>query len=1050
MTNIEKSPILNNPYEEPAWHYDTDLDGNLDYERILEGRRPYTSQIGIQPKQTGSDTLFHGSDIEDSDPNAGFINRLRSIVKQWREADYPHTTRVTRELLNFWFCNPERQHYQRLFFCQREAVETAIYLNEVADSDPNMGRHILNQLYTRQNSVSEDNSFVLPRTAFKMATGTGKTVVMAMLILYHYINKREYHNDTRFADHFLIVVPGITIRDRLSVLFIDDKANFNVANDYYHKRWLIPEAYRHLIGGLNAAITITNYHVFEPKVFTGKKSSPLDGKLVYNSDTGEMEKCNDKEPFSSVISRVLGRNMKGKRIVVINDEAHHCYLPKTSSLSKKDEETQETEQENEKAMVWYEGLRQMKLLGYRIQNVYDLSATPYYLKGSGYEPYSLFPWVVSDFGLVDSIESGLVKIPFLPRYDNSDDLTEPKLRNIYEHIRNELPKKGQRGARKAAKAEGKDTKNEVEQAPRLPELLKMALEQFTRDYEEYDRGLRQNDESKIDLFTTPPVFIVVCNNTTVSKEVYKYIAGYETVGADGKHICVDSHFSIFSNYHNGMPKIKPPTLIIDSEAVDNAAGTIDDEFKRVFRDEIEAFRREYAVLHGSGSADRLTEGDILREVVNTVGKPGMLGGHVRCVVSVSMLTEGWDANTVTHVCGVRAFGSQLLCEQVAGRALRRVSYELKKYDATTGEELPEGSKRTKDVVLKFPPEYAHIIGVPFKTFRGGATPPPNPPKPKTVIKALPERKNLEIKFPNIEGYRSDSPDGELRADYTDHYKFCLNFNDIPTETTMGNPIEDPDKNHVVLKSDYRELRDAEVIYELTRRLIHYKFSDRENGLQFHLFGKLKQIVQQWYDSQIEILGGDGSKEMRRLVVFWDEKKTADNIYEGIRKANANNERITAIPNYYNPEGSSEYVFGSTTKEVYPTVKSHVNFVVADTDSWEQKATKALEQLPQVQSYVKNHFLGFYIPYLENGVEHRYMPDFIAQVITEDGEMVNLIIEISGFSNDRTGGKAAKRYYTTNYWLPAANNMQTYGRWDFLEINDIDNIKALLIKKIKQL
>ena len=464
----------------------------------------------------------------------------------------------------------------------------------------------------------------------------------------------------------------------------------------------------------------------------------------------------------------------------------------------------------------------------------------------------------------------------------------------------------------------------------------------------------------------------------------------------------------------------------------------------------ETFRREYAVLHGSGSADRLTEGDILREVVNTVGKPGMLGGHIRCVISVSMLTEGWDANTVTHVCGVRAFGSQLLCEQVAGRALRRVSYELKKYDATTGEELPEGSKRTKDVVLKFPPEYAHIIGVPFKTFRGGATPPPNPPKPKTVIKALPERKALEIKFPNIEGYRSESPDGELRADYTDHYKFCLNFNDIPTETTMGNPIENPDKNHVVLKSDYRELRDAEVVYELTRRLIHYKFSDRENGVQFHLFGKLKQIVQQWYDNQIEILGGDGSKEMRRLVVFWDEKKTADNIYEGIRKANVNNERITAIPNYYNPEGSSEYVFGSTTKEVYPTVKSHVNFVVADTDSWEQKAAKALEQLPQIQSYVKNHFLGFYIPYLENGVEHRYMPDFIAQVITETGEMVNLIIEISGFSNDRTGGKAAKRYYTTNYWLPAANNMQTYGRWDFMEINDIDNIKALLIEKIKQL
>ena len=222
---------------------------------------------------------------------------------------------------------------------------------------------------------------------------------------------------------------------------------------------------------------------------------------------------------------------------------------------------------------------------------------------------------------------------------------------------------------------------------------------------------------------------------------------------------------------------------------------------------------------------------------------------------------------------------------------------------------------------------------------------------------------MEILFPNIDGYRSDSPDGELRADYTDHYKFRLNFNDIPTETTMGNPIEE---KRVVLRSDYRDLRDAEVIYELTRRLIHYKYSD-ENGRQFQLFGALKRIVQQWYDSQIEILGGDGSEEQRRLVIFWNPKATSENIYEGIRRANVANERITAILNYYNPEGSTAHVFGSTTKEVYPTLKSHVNFVVADTDSWEQRAAKVLEEMSEVHAYVKNHFLGFTIPYLENGV-----------------------------------------------------------------------------------
>lgn len=1051
MSNIDKSPILNNPYEEPLWHYDTDLDGNLDYGRVLSGRRPYTGQIGIQPRQQAQEQLFHGSDFENDDLNADFINQLRQLVGHWRNAGYGHTTRVTNELLHFWFCNSERQSFQKLFFCQREAVETAIYLNEVADSDPNMGRHLLNQLYARQNSVSGDPDYVLPRIAFKMATGTGKTVVMAMLVLYHYLNKREYHNDTRFADHFLIVAPGITIRDRLGVLYVEDKRNPNDANDYYHRRDLIPPNYRHLMGGLNAAITITNYHVFEPKVFSGKKSSPLDGKLVYNPATGEMEKRDDREPFSSVLSRLLGRNMKGKRIVVINDEAHHCYLPaRDEESSSKDEETQEGVEENAKAMVWYEGLRQLKLQGYRLQQVYDLSATPYYLKGSGHQPYSLFPWVVSDFGLVDSIESGLVKIPFLPTYDNSADLDEPKLRNIYEHIRSELPKKGQRGARKAAKeasqTEGKEPPK-GEQPPHLPELLKLALAQFTDDYRRYDDGLRGSAETSVNLFTAPPVFIVVCNNTTVSKEVYKYIAGYETTDADGHTIYIDGQFPIFSNYKDGIPKQKPPTLIIDSEAVDSAAATIDDEFKRVFGDEIATFRREYALLHGSGSADRLTEGDILREVVNTVGKPGLLGGHVRCVVSVSMLTEGWDANTVTHVCGVRAFGSQLLCEQVAGRALRRVSYELRKYDAITGEELPEGSKRTKDVVEKFPPEYAHIIGVPFKTFRGGATPPPVAPKPKTTIRALAERKDYEIRFPNIEGYRSSTPDGELRADYTGHYKFRLNFNDIPTETTLGTAV---DSQRIVLKSDYRQLRDAQVVYELTRRLIHNKFTDAEGGRQFQLFGPLRDIVRQWYDTQIEVLGGDGSAEQRRLVLFWDDKETSENIYEGIRKANCADERITAILNYYNPEGSTAHVFGSTSKEVYPTVKSHVNFVVADTDSWEQRAAKVLEEMPQVQSYVKNHFLGFCIPYWVNGKEHRYAPDFIAQVLTQQGDLVNLVIEISGFSNDRLGNKDAKRYYTEHYWLPAANNIGTYGRWHFVEVSDIDNIRSILNKKIQQL
>ena len=1045
-----KSPILNNPYEEPRLYYDTDMEGNLDYSHVIEGRRPFTTSIDIVPKGHEQMQMFGGSDFESTDANAAFINEIRTQVKQWRDSNYNGVTRITRELLNYWFKNPERQWHLQLFFCQREAIETAIYLNEVADLDPNIGRDLLRQLNERLTTVSDDPQFVLPRTAFKMATGTGKTVVMAMIILYNYLNRKDNIQDTRFADNFLIVAPGITIRDRLSVLYLDNsnKARYEM-NDYYHKRDLIPRHFEPLLGGLNASITIINYQQLEPKVLSGKHTSPLDGKLQYVD--GEQKRQTGKEDYSLMLSRILHKGAKGKRMLVINDEAHHCYLPKkTNTKGKKDEETAEGEAENQNAMVWYEGLRQMKLCGYKIQHVYDLSATPYYLKGSGYEAYSLFPWVVSDFGLVDAIESGLVKIPFLPSFDNTHDLEEPKFRNIYKHVSGELSKMGVRTAKKKAKEDGKqDDKREAQ--PNLPTLVNTALEQFTKDYEKYEQGVRTEGEEKINLYTTPPVFIVVCNNTMVSREVFKYIAGYETINEQGETIYVKGHFPVFSNYdENNLPKVKAPTLLIDSNAIDEASQVITDEFKKLYASEIENFKKDYAVFHGSGSADQLTDAEILREVVNSVGKPGTLGAHIRCVVSVSMLTEGWDANTVTHVMGIRAFGSQLLCEQVVGRALRRRSYDLTAYDLDGNELDPKvAAKRSKkNVVYKFPPEYAHIIGVPFKTFKGGKGGVPRPPKPKTVIKALKERGGLEIRFPNIVGYRSETPDGEIRADYQNVPKFVINFNEIPTKTVLQSAIA---PTLQIMAVEYDDLRDAQVIYYLTWQLIRNYYTDRDGGQQFQRFAPLKRIVQQWYDEQIEVVGGDEEpQEMKRLVILWQQSKILSSIYEGIRQANRQEERITAILNYYNPEGSTAHVFGATTKPVWPTTKSHVNYVVADTQSWEQIAAKTLEEIPEVVNYVKNHFLGFQIPYMVGTEEHQYMPDFIAHVKTTRGEQVNLVIEISGFSDDRTGHKDAKRHYTLDYWLPAANNLGQYGRWAFVEVSDIDNIKRTLIHKIQEL
>ena len=1041
------NPVLNNPYEEPQYYYDTDMNGNIDYATVINGRRPFGYDVNIVPKKRGEKTFFSQEDFISVDPNAEFINGIRKEVKAWREAGYPKASRITKELLDFWFNNKERRANLRLFFCQREAVETAVWLNEIAERDPNTGNYILNLLSERRHTVSKDDAYVLPRTAFKMATGTGKTVVMAMLILYNYLNKRANPMDTHYADHFLLCAPGITIRDRLSVLQLDysQRSNNFERTDYYHQRGLIPPQFEKELGGLNASITIVNYQQFLPRVFSGKHASPLDGKQKWVD--GELVTQKDKEDYSVMLSRILEKGVKGKRIVVINDEAHHCYLPRQNKdKSLTDDEKCDLKQENEAAMVWYEGLRQMKLLGYKLQQVYDLSATPYYLKGSGYPEYSLFPWVVSDFGLVDAIESGLVKIPFLPAYDNTTDLDEPKLRNIYDSIKDKLPKRGIRAQKKKDKEDNVDTSVLTVQAPNLPTLLNTALEQFVKDYEDYDRGLRQAYEAMGTLYTAPPVLIVVCNNTTVSHEVYRDIAGYQDgFNEDGEPRYRKGRFDVFSNYDGmGLPKEKFPTLLIDSSALDEASTRIDEAFKKAYANEIEEFRHEYANQHGAGSADNLTDADILREVVNTVGKPGKLGGDIKCVVSVSMLTEGWDANTVTHVCGIRAFGSQLLCEQVVGRALRRQSYDLIPYDKL-GREIDRKDLykyKEENVTYKFPPEYARIIGVPFNTFKGGDTVVTKPQKPKAIIRALPERQQMEIRFPVITGYRSDNIEGSLKADFTGLPKFQLNFNQIPTETVLQTVVNGDQK---MLKTDYKELRDLQVIYYFAHLMIREYYTSREHGQQFQKFPDIKQIVETWYNEQLEIVGGDGSTEQKRLVMLWNYKAVLDNIMEGVHKANEDHEEISAVLNYYNPEDSTIHVYRPTNKTVYPTQKSHVNYVIAEDNSWQQIAAQTLDSMECVECWVKNTYLGFRIPYTVGDENKEYQPTFIVRV-----KGINLIVECEDFDSDKSGNKEAKRHYLKDYWIPAANNLKTYGTWDLLEVRDIDQLEKLINDKIKQL
>lgn len=993
------NPILNNPYDEPSRHYDTRIDGTLNYKKVINGRRsfnPQTSPIPVKQKEQQVLDVTAVNEAEDH-----LINQIRKEVGSWRKNGYPGVTRITKELLIHWFENPFRG--RKLFFAQREVIETTVWLTEIATRS-NSGQFILNQIQHNQIINELDSSFNLPRLAFKVATGGGKTVVMAMQIMYHYLNRQEYRNDTRFADYFLVLAPGITIKDRLSVLRIDVTSQFN-QQDYYHTMDLIPRNYESQMPNLNNRIVITNRHSLERRAYTGNKKSPLDGKPNAYGDKNE-----GREDFNLVIRRVLGKFKRDSRLLVINDEGHHCYYPKA------DKGDAETKKEHARAAVWFSGIREISQK-FKLTAVYDLSATPYFLNGSGYPAFTLFPWVVSDFGLIEAMEAGLVKIPFMPETDDTQALDEAKLKNIWEHVRDDLPKKGK-------------AKQVFADGPQLPTLVMNALEQFYANYEkEFKRFYQDYEKSFIE---APPVFIIVCNNTSVSSEVFKYIAGYQR--KDGTYVA--GRFDLLSNFdkQTRLPLSKPPTLLIDSTALDEGE-QIDSEFKKEFAEEIEQFKKDYKYLHPDKSVENITDSDLLREVVNTVGKPQTLGSHIRCVVSVSMLTEGWDANTVTHIMGLRAFGSQLLCEQVVGRALRRISYEV----------VPPGRKNAGKLL----PEYAHVIGVPFNFMPGGKTQLPTEAIEYHLIKAMPERmKEHEIFFPLVSGYRIENENDILRADFSNLPKFVIDSGQYPTKTELGNPFT-PEIRQLSL-DQLKQKRRQELEYTLAKNYMRFQFPDYAENRKFQYFPQILNIVRKWLDTNIELVGD----AFLNMLFHYGVEEVCNQIQLGIHATMNNEETITPLMNAYNPVGSTRFVNGITTRQVFATKKSHVNYVVADTDTWEQLAAKSLEEMPQVISYVKNAFLGFSIPYVRDRKDERsYFPDFIARVRTHSGRTVNLIIEVTGRNKE---DKEVKKWYVEHRWLPAinkfkANYPEISDEWAFIEISDeIKTIKNKLRDKIDTL
>ena len=1022
-------PIINSPYESPTRHWELDGEGQPTH-RLIDRRRraEFVTPIpkarkrktpGAQDALEFGDRTGVSTKAQEYDPTP-IINELRGHVDRWRALPNPGDWQVTPEtarLLRHW------RHHRfggiRPFFCQVEAVETLIWLTEVAARRGRRGKTFLDHLEAANAGANPG----LARLALKLATGAGKTTVMAMIIAWQTVNSVRRPGSRRFSRGFLVVTPGLTIRDRLRVLHPNDP------DSYYRGRELVPADMLADLG--RARIVITNFHAFRRR-----ETLPLSrgGRALLQGRGPEVRSI---ESDGQMLQRVMPELMGMKDVLVLNDEAHHCYREKPgdedtdtggsggggagsgarSRVQGGDEgpltgdDRKEAEKNREAARLWMSGLdAATRTLG--VRRVVDLSATPFFLRGSGYAEGTLFPWTMSDFSLMDAIECGIVKLPRVPVADNIPGGEMPKFRNLWEHIRGKMPKRGR------GKAKALDPLS-------LPVELQAALEAL---YGHYEKTFALWRAAGIEV---PPCFIVVCNNTSTSKLVYDYVSGFHRGNGDGggdgngdgdrngdgggAPALVQGRLPLFRNFdEGGAPLPRPNTLLIDSEQLESGE-LLDPGFRKMAADEIERFRREIVERTGDRrEAGHLTDQDLLREVMNTVGKADRLGGSIRCVVSVSMLSEGWDASTVTHVLGVRAFGTQLLCEQVVGRALRRQSYDL-------------------DEDGRFNVEYADVLGIPFDFTAKPVVEPPQPPRKTVHVKAVtPERDACEIRFPRVEGYRVELPEERLSARFDGDSTLELTPDLVGPSKTLNQGIigegVDLDLVHT------RALRRSTLLYHLTKRLLETRWRDPGEAPKLHLFGQLKRITRQWLDGHLVCKGGTYPAQLMYQELA---DVACERITRGIVAKLEGERPVKAVLDPYNPAGSTAHVNFRTSKALrWETAagRSHVNWAICDSE-WEAEFCRVAESHPRVRAYVKNDNLGFEAPYRFGSEARRYRPDFI--VLVDDGRGVedplHLVVEVKGYRREDAKEKKAAM---ETFWVPGVNRLGTFGRWAFAEFGDV--------------
>lgn len=917
------SLIINKPWEAPAQHWVEGKGGKLE---IKAERRPASYEVFDARNNTKRTEVLQ------------LVNTIRERVDQWRADGWPGVTIVTRKLLEHWHDGSARQH--PFYFCQLEAIETLIWWVEGAEA-------------YRQGIAVPGDGGPWERLCNKMATGAGKTTVMAMIITWQVLNALTYPKRNKdFSRAVFIVAPGLTVKERLQVLLPTEGSYYDVFN-------LCPsEALRQKLN--QAEVLIENWHSLMPL-------KDVDRSVVKKG----------READEAFTRRVLGKLAAHKDILVINDEAHHAYRQKPENkISKKD--AAEHGIDLDEATRWIEGLDRIHKTR-RIQRCFDLSATPFAPTGKKSTDTALFDWIVSDFGLNDAIEAGLVKTPRVVVRD--DAIPDAKtLRSKLYHL-----------YRDPSVAEDLNRKAEPHEA--LPKLVQDAYTLLGADWRRYAQEWRDAGHY------SPPVMLTVCNRTETAARIENY----------------------FNKGDAHWPELHAPnrTLRVDSRVLEKAeigeTASSDKDYEARLKAIVEAAdlpetRRQKFLA--------LKKEELLREIVDNVGKRGAAGQELQNVVSVAMLSEGWDAKNVTHIMGLRAFTSQLLCEQVVGRGLRRVSYDL-------------------DDEGLFVPEYVNVFGVPLsicETDETGQAPPP--PKPTMQVEVLPERADLELRWPNVLRVETVVRP-ELVVDWTKVADLTLDPASTPISADLAPALGGATDLGRITAIDLEKLPEGFRLQRLVFQAARKAFdvvSQNFTGWPEYLAAQLVRIVETFLQSDRLVIPSlfHTDSLRRRILIALNVDLVVQHVLSAVSEQNT--EHLAPVFDEDDPIGSTGRMrTWFTSKPCFPTSKSHISHLVGDS-AWEGHAANVFEKRSDVRAYAKNDHLGFQIQYMWAGSRRRFLPDFL--VLLANGTM--LALEIKGVDSPQN---KAKRDAMAE-WVNAVNQAGGFGRWAWdvafkpAEINDI--------------